>query len=234
MDTITFQYVQSIATEYAKQSVVAPGDEVTRFVLSERVARFDRKSVLADLGSGSGLDLQTYSDMGFVNLYGVEPSDSFRGIASGLLGAKASIIGGCFQSIPLKDASVDVMVSRYALHYCRDVSVALTDAARVIKTGGAFMAVIGYPHYDQRQIDKHNADGTITHTLFGGTVPITYPLHDMAEYTGTIFKKYFADLEVIPFSSLTLDGVKPGEVSALCLVATRNARPAYDFRLPQP
>lgn len=223
MDKITFQYTKPIASDYAIQSQKVLENDRGRRLLREQVGDLDRSSVLVDMGCGSGLDLMNYSNMGFQRLIGVEPSQNFCSMASQLLGDRAAVISGTFQNIPLAGQSVDALMSRYSLHYCQNLSAAIKESSRVLRAGGLFAAIVGHPDYDQKA--PRNEDGTISYTLYGGKVPITYFAHPMEAYIGEEFQKHFSIVRTIQYVSDNLDGAGPLEPSALCIVATRKCGP---------
>lgn len=221
------QYNRSgIASEYAKQSHLLLGDDPTRGTFLPQLSEMDRAKRIVDVGCGGGIDLASYRDIGFKHLVGIDMSHTQCKLAKDALGNAANVLCGGFEALPLSDKSFDILTSRYAIHYCRNVERALSEVARVVKAGGLLMVVTAHPDYDLAQTHLHNGDGTISHTLFGGKVPITYPLHRMEEYLGPAFKKYFDAVQVRPLETPSLDGAKPGDYPAISFVGRRNKAPA--------
>lgn len=96
---------------------------------------------LVDLGCGSGFWLPRYQ--GAARLVGVEPDASLLGPARARAGG-ATVLHGSAESIPLEDASVDVVHARFAYFFPHprfDPSAGLAEVARVLRTGGALVVV---------------------------------------------------------------------------------------------
>jgi malonyl-CoA O-methyltransferase len=54
------------------------------------------------------------------------------------LGGATHYVAGDAESLPLRDASIDLMFSSLAVQWCPDFSAVLSEAARVLKPGGVF------------------------------------------------------------------------------------------------
>ncbi len=222
---ISRQYDKGIAPKYSEASMEHAAGDPGRNFLKSNLDRFPRSSRVADVGCGSGIDLKTAQEMGFTDIVGVEPSAGLRAEAQKLVGSEVEVLGGMFESIPLPDASVDVIISRFAMHYARDVQQAVREVARVLKEGGICIAVVSHPDADVKV--PPNPDGTITITIFNGKMPITFPLHTRNEYLGDTFTELFnPNPEIFEYVSTEQDrGVTdPTQPNALCFVATRKSK----------
>ncbi|MDD2325107.1 MAG: class I SAM-dependent methyltransferase [Alphaproteobacteria bacterium] len=223
---ISQQYNQGgMALVYREQSLARQGEtDPTRERIPAWLPPLPRSSRLLDVGCGSGLDLFHFHQMGFRGLCGTDAAEAQCVLAAQTVGAAGSIFCADTAALPFRAAAFDVVTSRYMVHYARDLEAVMRELARVTKEGGHLMIVTGHPDYDARRTDKHNGDGTISYTLFGGQTPITYPLHTMEEYTGAVFQRYFTMVELHADPSPTLDDTKPGDRPALCFLARRNAQ----------
>jgi SAM-dependent methyltransferase len=73
---------------------------------------------------------------------GVEPSEGFLETAKGNLAGQAAFHQGSATAIPLRDASVDVVVSGLVLNFVPDQPAALLEMARVASNGGTIAAYV--------------------------------------------------------------------------------------------
>jgi SAM-dependent methyltransferase len=106
------------------------------------VAELRPGEVVLDLGSGGGIDVllsaQRVGPTGFA--YGIDMTDEMLELAR----ANASAAGatnvefrkGHIESIPLDDASVDVVISNCVINLSTDKATVLAEIARVLRPGG--------------------------------------------------------------------------------------------------
>ena len=100
--------------------------------------------VILDLGSGGGLDvLLSARRVGPTGkAYGLDTTDEMLALAeenkrkSGL--TNVEFLRGTIESIPLPDASVDVVISNCVINLSGDKQRVLSEAFRVLKPGGRF------------------------------------------------------------------------------------------------
>ena len=98
--------------------------------------------VVLDLGSGAGLDvlLSARRVAPGGHAFGVDMTDEMLEVAranqarSGI--ANATFLKGTIESLPLDDASVDVVISNCVINLAADKSVVLREIARVLRPGG--------------------------------------------------------------------------------------------------
>lgn len=109
----------------------------------------DRRSIVSqargrvlELGLGAGANLPFY-DVGAVSeVVGVEPSAELRDIANAAPraeGLKLDLRDGAAESLPFDAASFDVVVCTFTLCTVKDADMALLEARRVLRPGGAFL-----------------------------------------------------------------------------------------------
>jgi SAM-dependent methyltransferase len=106
------------------------------------VATLQPGEVVLDLGSGGGLDVllaaKRVGPQGFV--YGLDMTDAMLAVAqrnAERAGAtNVSFLKGDIESIPLPDASVDVIISNCVINLAPDKGQVLSEAFRVLKPGG--------------------------------------------------------------------------------------------------
>lgn len=96
-----------------------------------------------DVGCGTGALCAAIADgCAPSSLIGVDPSEGFLKSAAANLGRRAVLHRGGASSIPLPDASVDVVVSGLVLNFAPDVSAALSEMSRVAAGRGTIAAYV--------------------------------------------------------------------------------------------
>lgn len=98
--------------------------EAVRFVLPA-----DPRRVL-DLGAGTGKLTAVLLDLG-LDVVAVEPSEQMRA----RIPARAEVVAGSAESLPLPDGSLDAVLVGHAFHWF-DRAAALPELARVLRPGG--------------------------------------------------------------------------------------------------
>jgi ubiquinone/menaquinone biosynthesis C-methylase UbiE len=96
-----------------------------------------------EIGIGSGLNLPFYSP-NVAHVIGLEPSPRLLAIARRVEQAgcgSLELIEGSAEAIPLKDASIDTVVTTWTLCSIPDAPRALRDMRRVLRPGGRLLFV---------------------------------------------------------------------------------------------
>jgi ubiquinone/menaquinone biosynthesis C-methylase UbiE len=94
-----------------------------------------------ELGVGSGMNLPLYRNSA-IEVIGLDPEPKLLSMASGKeTTVPVRIIGGSAESIPLKDGSVDSVVSSWSLCTIPDVTTCLKQVRRVLKPDGRLLFV---------------------------------------------------------------------------------------------
>jgi SAM-dependent methyltransferase len=94
---------------------------------------------LVDLGCGSGYWLPGYADEA-AEVIGVEPDPELLPLAAAR-DARARVLPGSAEHIPLADASVDVVHARFAYFWPPHCEAGRTEVLRVLKPGGSLIVV---------------------------------------------------------------------------------------------
>jgi SAM-dependent methyltransferase len=96
-----------------------------------------------DVGCGTGALCAAVVDRcAASSVVGVEPSEGFLKTATENLGGQAELRQGSATTIPLDDASVDVVVSGLVLNFIPDQRAALAEMKRVAVKGGTIAAYV--------------------------------------------------------------------------------------------
>jgi ubiquinone/menaquinone biosynthesis C-methylase UbiE len=94
-----------------------------------------------EVGVGSGMNLPLYRNGG-IEVIGLDPEPTLLSMACGKeTTVPVRIIGGSAESIPLKDGSVDSVVSSWSLCTIPDVTACLREVHRVLKPCGQLLFV---------------------------------------------------------------------------------------------
>jgi len=100
--------------------------------------------VVLDLGSGAGLDvlLSARRVAPGGHAYGVDMTDEMLELANGNMKkagvGNATFLKGSIESVPLPDASVDVVISNCVINLAEDKGAVIKEAFRVLRPGGLF------------------------------------------------------------------------------------------------
>lgn len=209
----------STAQKYTEASIENFERDAGRRFIYEQISSLPRTSRILDVGCGSGIDLSVYAKMGFANICGIDPSSKFIDEAKETLKGIAELREGTFECIPYEDGSFDVVTSRFALHYSKDIEKSLKEVARVLNSGGKFIGIVSNPVADAEE--QKDANGNITITLFKGSVTITFPQHSLEEYFGEEFLNNFILDTKYEYCGDEQDRGISGLPNALAISATR-------------
>ncbi|MBA2378677.1 MAG: class I SAM-dependent methyltransferase [Blastocatellia bacterium] len=101
----------------------------------------DGESVIADLGSGTGLSAKLFLEHGNV-VFGVEPNAAMREAAEEFLAgyARFASVNGTAQATTLDESSVNFVIAAQAFHWF-DRAAAAEECRRILKQGG-YVALI--------------------------------------------------------------------------------------------
>ncbi|MFA6416404.1 MAG: class I SAM-dependent methyltransferase [Candidatus Paceibacterota bacterium] len=207
-----------MARDYASNSLVGKDVDLGRQFLKLGISNLDRSSLLIDVGCGSGIDLKTYEDLGFLNIYGTDPSEKMLEEAKNSA-TTTHLKKGTFESIPFEDKMFDVVVSRHALHYSNNIAKSLDEVRRILKSGGKFLAIVSHPHGDA--VLGKDTNGYVNKTLFSGSVSITFPLHQLTEYFSEEFFKNFELEKISEYVGPEQDRETQGLPNTLAFIARK-------------
>lgn len=103
---------------------------------------FSPQSVVADIGSGTGLLARLFLEAG-CTVYGVEPNDEMRRAAEAVLAGfdRFHSLPGRAEAIPLPDHSIDLITAGQAFHWF-DPLAARQEFRRILRPGGGYVALV--------------------------------------------------------------------------------------------
>jgi arsenite methyltransferase len=176
--------------------------------------------VVLDLGSGAGLDVllsaRRVSPGG--QAYGVDMTDEMLDVAranqarSGL--SNASFLKGTIESVPLPDASVDVVISNCVINLAADKGAVLREAFRVLRPDGrlAFADMVAFEELAPEA--KQRLD------LWAGCVAGTISLQ---AYTDELRAAGFDAIDIEVAREQRLEGIE-GRIASAYIRARRPSR----------
>jgi ArsR family transcriptional regulator len=103
--------------------------------------------VVGDLGCGTGALLSTLAQS-VARVIGVDGSDEMLAAARARLRAAENVElrRGPLEALPIDDATLDAATMMLVLHHVPSPSIAIAEAARVLKPGGQLLIVDMAPH----------------------------------------------------------------------------------------
>jgi SAM-dependent methyltransferase len=128
-------------------------------------------AVVIDLGAGTGIVAAAFGAAGARRVIAVEPDPSDE-IGRGAIarigsGPTVEIVDALGEHLPFDDQSVDIVYARQLLHHASDLPALVGECARVLRPGGAFLAVREHVVDDERQLARFLANHPV-HQLAGG------------------------------------------------------------------
>ncbi len=176
--------------------------------------------VVLDLGSGAGLDVLLSA--GRVapggHAYGLDMTDEMLALANANRDragvANATFLRGDIESIPLTDASVDVVISNCVINLAEDKGAVINEAFRVLRPGGLFAVA------DMVELDP--LDKTIKKQLdsWAGCISGTIPID---RYRAALLEAGFQDPDFDVHATQSIPGVD-GKVGSAYIRARKPLR----------
>jgi arsenite methyltransferase len=176
--------------------------------------------VVLDLGSGAGLDvlLSARRVAPGGHAYGVDMTDEMLDVArenqvrSGV--ENATFLKGTIESVPLPDASADVVISNCVINLAADKGAVLREAFRVLRPDGRFAVA------DMIALEELAPDAKKRLDLWAGCVAGTISLD---AYTQDLRDAGFDAIDIEVTREVKLDGVE-GRIASAYIRARRPSR----------
>ena len=159
--------------------------------------------VVLDLGSGAGLDVllsaRRVSPGG--QAYGIDMTDEMLHLANqnrertGI--TNATFLKGTIESVPLPDASVDVVISNCVINLAEDKAAVIREAYRVLRPGGRFAVADMVELEPLAPAVKQQVDS------WAGCISGTIPIED---YRAALIGAGFADAKFEIHATQSLPG----------------------------
>ena len=160
--------------------------------------------LVLDLGSGAGLDvlISARRVTPFGHAYGVDMTDEMLALANANKAkagvTNATFLKGSIESVPLPDASVDVVISNCVINLAEDKGAVLAEAFRVLRPGGRFAVA------DMVELDPLSAEQKKRLDSWAGCISGTIPIE---QYRGALVAAGFDEPEFEVHATQSLPGV---------------------------
>ena len=159
--------------------------------------------IVLDLGSGAGLDvlLSARRVAPGGHAYGVDMTDEMLALANenrrkaGV--ENVTFLKGSIESVPLPDASVDVVISNCVINLAEDKRAVIAEAFRVLKSGGRFAVA------DMVELEELTPEMKKRLDAWAGCISGSIPV---AEYRAALVAAGFKDVDLEIHDTQTLDG----------------------------
>jgi ubiquinone/menaquinone biosynthesis C-methylase UbiE len=182
------------------------------------LARLEPGQVVLDLGSGAGLDVllsaRRVGPEG--HAYGLDMTDEMLQLSRDNMqkaGVKnATFLKGAIESIPLPDASVDVVISNCVINLAEDKGAVLREAFRVLRPGGRFAVA------DMVEIDPLEPALKQRLDAWAGCISGTIPID---EYRAALTEAGFQDPDIEVHATESM----PGEAGTIGSAYIRARKP---------
>jgi ubiquinone/menaquinone biosynthesis C-methylase UbiE len=211
--------IGDLAKKYALNHLGNLSNDLGRVFLKKQIGQISKNKKILDIGCGTGFDLQTYRNIGFSKLYGIDISEKSLDEARKNLPNDIELKIGTFEKIPYKETFFDIVVSRLALHYSKNIELSIKEAGRVLKKGGKFIVIISHPFADS--LEQTDNKGNVLISLFDGDVHITFPLHKIGEYFSESFFEIYNLNCIYEFPGNERDGKAKNISNTLGFIATK-------------
>lgn len=157
---------RDVEQSYRQFAASAEFDEV-RSLLGDAISG----AVVVDVGAGTGIASRAFLDAGARHVYALEPDPSEevgQGAIRRLTGTlDVEIVSSYAERIPLASGSVDIVYARQVLHHTRDLDAAVAECARVLRSGGYFIACREHVVADDAELAEFLSRHPV-HQLAGG------------------------------------------------------------------
>jgi ubiquinone/menaquinone biosynthesis C-methylase UbiE len=184
------------------------------------LAQLEPGQVVLDLGSGAGLDvlLSARRVAPGGHAYGVDMTEEMLQLANTNMKRagveNATFLKGSIESVPLPDASVDVVISNCVINLAEDKDAVIKEAFRVLRPGGLFAVA------DMVELETLDAELKKQLDSWAGCISGTIPID---EYRDALLHAGFADPDFQVHSTQTLPGKdkKDGKVGSAYIRARK-------------
>lgn len=178
-------------------------------------------SVIADIGSGTGLSSKPFVENGNT-VYGIEPNAAMRDAAVGFLNEFQNFksVDGTAEATTLPDASVDFVIAAQAFHWF-DPDRTYAEFRRILKPGG-YVSLI----WNERQLDTTAFLREYEQFIldFGKDYPVVRHENITAEGLRGFFKNDFQQRTFANLQEFDFEGLKGRMLSASYMPADGDER----------
>lgn len=162
------------------------GEQLPIQYLLTEIDKTLENSIVADIGCGHAPDLSRYLSGGAKQVFLIDPSKEMIRLAKkehANADANTEYHVGDFIHTELPDSTIDVAISRFSIHYNKDLEAVFKEAHRFLRNGGRLFVLA--PHPEDAEYQTLGKDGAgneqIKLKLYDSTT-LVYPRHYLNEY----------------------------------------------------
>ncbi len=183
--------------------------KTTEYML-DKIKPLLKGAYIADIGCGDAPNLDFYITNKVQHVSLIDPSENMLNIAkrkveSDVIEAeKVAFCIGTFEKNNLKDESVDLIISRFSLHYNDNLDRVFENIHKKLKKDGEFFALV--PHPDDKInhiLFQKDEEEYIRIKLYESFI-VEYPSHTIEEYFSPFVLKNFKIIENKTFTNAEL------------------------------
>ncbi len=186
------------ANEYMKAQLefYSKRKDVSRNALYSQIDFSLKGKKILDVGCGFGADLKFYKRKGAI-VYGIDISRSMIEIAKKLHpDLKENLFVRSFDNTKFKSEFFDVIVSRYTLHYSKNLKLTFQELHRILKRGGILIGLVTHPFLILLHKKKNYHKKEIVNIpIYDGRFVTQQPSHTFSEYFNDFVLKHFKLLD---------------------------------------
>lgn len=164
---------------------------------------------LVEIGAGNGIASLAFFNRGYI-VTAIEPDQS-ETIGSGAIqklanhfqcGDRLKIITSFAENIPLPEASVEIVFCRQTLHHAHNLNQFVSEASRLLKPGGIFIAIREHVLTDEKDLTAFLQNHPLQ-KYYGGEHAYTHEQYLHAIHTSglelvTILKHFESPINYMP------------------------------------
>ena len=143
----------------------------SEFAETLKLAGERANGVVLDVGAGRGISSYAFARAGARQVIALEPDPSdvvgLGALRQAIGDLPIEALAAYAEAIPLPNASCDLVYARQVLHHIPDLPAAMREVARVLKSGGMFLACREHVVDDDAQLASFLASHPV-HQLAGG------------------------------------------------------------------
>jgi ubiquinone/menaquinone biosynthesis C-methylase UbiE len=182
----------SFASEFklAQQQFYSKKNESREIIYSLLDFSLKNKNLL-DIGCGFGKDLVYYKQNG-AKVFGIDVSKKMIQLAKENTGLENLSVQD-YAKTNFESAFFDVVVSRYALQYKKDLKKTFSEIHRILRKGGVFILLVSQPllGYVAKKEKNYYHQEIVDMPLFKGQVITKEPTHTLSDYVSDFMLNNF-------------------------------------------
>lgn len=182
-----------VAARDADAAHGSPAQETLYALVGQDIA----KKTILDVGCGAGDDAAYFASLG-AKVHGIDASKEMIRHAKTRHPELTDVQVADMNALPFDDASFDIVVSKYALHYNEDLDEVFTEIARVLKSGGRLVCTEAHPllGFVRKEHRNYSEQSTFPIPVEEVADDICAPTHVFAEYLSPAVLDLFAVISI--------------------------------------